>query len=465
MKKRIRPISYRIFTIIYLLSTVFVLQLKAQEYPMLSKENSIMMKSSSEEALQWQTNYSLMAEVCKASAGVIVTNMEGECLTEKKLIASTQDTHQTAEGYTLHYILWDVSNPNFPRFKGINTTGVFEAPLETKTYQIYAYSELTEDAPIPSPITLPNTPVAAIGEDYPGCFQVVSTQTFKVLGTFRLESVTDVPNSNVHIYEICGGELPYEYEFSSSEGFANITEHPGSTVHCRKVRLFYGLGASWEFTVTDANECENTLSYSSAESLFPIIMGFDVKPETCPDDADGSISVNVQGGVKCESPELPYSYIWEGPNGYTNEGAEIIDLKSGTYKVTVTDCIGNTTTAEAKVQRNNGNLGGRATRRGCRGAIGKTALENTAIEWIEVYPNPISQQGFVEFILKQNTPIEARILDLNGQEITHLYSGDAEAGTVQRIPFTVENLPQGLYLLQLQGNDGWQYIEKLQVVK
>ncbi|MGB0931528.1 MAG: T9SS type A sorting domain-containing protein [Chitinophagales bacterium] len=465
MKKQISlSFVYTVLSIYFICSIFCNTPSTAQVSHLLSKPISVS-DNATLNILQWQIDHSLLTEVCEASAGVLTVNVENECLLGKELIASTNDTHQMEEGYTLHYILWDISNPNFPRFKAINTTGVFEAPTETKTYQIYAYSEQTADAPTPSPTAQANTPIAAIGAEYVGCSQVISTQAFTILGTFRLKDATNAANSNIHIYEICGGKLPYKYEFSSSEGFANIEEFPGTESGCRRVRLQYGTGANWNFTARDASECEHVLSYSSAESLFPIIMGFDSTPETCPNDVNGALTVMVQGGVKCELPALPYSYMWEGPNGYTGEGATITDLAAGNYTVVVTDCMGSTTSEEVKVRRHNGSEGRGSSRRSCRGDVGKADLENTAIEWIEVYPNPIVQQAFVEFILDETTAIEGRILNFNGQEVAHFYRGNAEVGVLQRIPFSVENLPSGMYMLQLQGDSGWQYLEKIQVVR
>ncbi len=462
MKKRIRLLTFCTALFTYITCCFFCnIHLVAQTPNVFTQPHSLS-NNPTNDVLQWQIDHSLLAKACDASAGVITTNVEGECLKEEKLIASTNGTHQTAEGYTLHYLLWDVTSPNFPSLIAINTTGVFDAPLRTRTYQIYAYSEQTADAPIPSPVSQHNTPITAIGADYAGCFQFVSTQPFRILGTFRLESVSDVEGDNVQFYEFCGGQLPYKYELSTSEGSVFIDQSIGSSVHCRKFRLVYGLESTWEFTVYDSGDCDNAFSFSSAESLFPIIKSFEVTHESCPDEANGSISVFVQGGIKCD---FPYTYSWTSTNGYTGEGMTITNLSVGEYTVVVTDCAGNTTSEKVKVKRDNGVSDGRSSRRGCRGHADKMALNNTAIEWIEVYPNPIAQQAFVEFMLDQTTMIEGRILNFNGQEIAHFYSGKAEAGILQRIPLSVENLPSGMYFLQLQGDAGWQYLEKIQVVK
>ena len=447
---------------IYILLLAFLIGISSSN---LYAQTFISPDYQSPDVLQWQMDHSLLAEICEASAGVLTLNVEGNCLKDEQLLVSTNDTHQTAEGYTLHYILWDITNPQSPRFKGINTTGIFDAPMETKTYQVYAYSEKTEDAPVPSPISAPNTAIGDVGSESGGCFQVVSTGAFEIVGKLRLDNVSSVEGSNIHIYEICGGELPYSYDFVKDGGFSNLDEFPSSMPNCRRVRLLYTSGVNWSFTVRDASDCENTLSYSSANSLLPIIKSYQVAPETCPDDYDGAISLVVEGGVQCEIPDLPYTYSWEGPNGFVSDADNITKIQSGHYKVVVTDCIGNSTSEEIYVRRGGGDMGNGRARGGCRRAAGKTAISHTALEWIEVYPNPISQQGFIEFSLTQNARLEAQLLNLNGQRVVEVYSGNIESGVEQRLPLLVGGLPEGVYILQLQADSGWQHFEKVQVLK
>jgi len=463
MKQQIHLSAY---TLLLFCLTIFLFSptAKAQVCPIYTTQMSSLDRSTPD-LFDIQVDLALIAEVCEASAGVLTTNVVGNCLMDEQLIVSTNDTHQTAEGYTLHYILWDISNPLFPRFKAMNTTGFFDAPTETKTYQIYAYSEQTTDVPVPSPLTNSNKTVEAIGTDYEGCYQVVSTGAFEVLGSFRLDNVSSMDNSNIHFYEICGGERPYDYDFMVNGGFANLDEFPSMMPNCIKVRLLYETGANWNFTVTDASDCNNVLSYSSSNSLLPIIKNYKVVPETCPNDADGAISLVVEGGIQCEVPELPYTYAWEGPGGFASDAAVISKIQAGFYSVVVTDCIGNSTTEDIYVSRNSGNIGGGRARSACSADAEKMAWEHTSIESIEIYPNPINNQAFVEFNLAENTTIEVQLLDVNGQVVKQIYEGEMESGTLQRMAFSVEDLPQGMFILQLQAASGWQYFEKVQVVK
>ncbi|MFK7904772.1 MAG: hypothetical protein AB8B69_06590, partial [Chitinophagales bacterium] len=164
MKQQIHLSAY---TLLLFCLTIFLFSptTKAQTSPIYTTPMSSLDHTTSD-LFDFQVDLALIAEICEASAGVLTTNVVGNCLMNEQLIVSTNSTHQTTEGYTLHYILWDISNPLFPRFKAINTTGIFDAPTQTTTYQIYAYSEQTADAPVPSPLTNSNKAVEAIGTDY-----------------------------------------------------------------------------------------------------------------------------------------------------------------------------------------------------------------------------------------------------------------------------------------------------------
>lgn len=412
--------------------------------------------------LQWQTDYSLLGKMCEASAGVIQTNVEKGCIKGDQLEVSTNATHQTAEGYTLHYLLLDVTNPNFPKLKKINTTGVFDIPVTSKTYQVYAYSEHTEDPPIPSPITTPNLAIEIIGQDYTGCHQLVTTGKFEVTGRMYLEEISSINDATIHVYEICGGELPYSYDFQISDSFATIDEFPSDKAYCRKIRLYYTTGSTWSFTVTDASDC-NQLSYNSANSLLPIIKGYQVTPESCPSSVNGGIALLVEGGIQCEA-DLPYIYEWEGPNGFTSNQANLSGIVAGLYSVVVTDCVGNSTGEDIYVSRGGGIIGGRWSRGDCNTSAGKNSHTHTTLNNFRIYPNPIVNEAHMEVTLMEDDFLQAQILNLNGQVIATIFEGNVMKNTLQYIPFSVDNLPNGVYFLQLTSNRAGHYYEKIQVI-
>lgn len=58
----------------------------------------------------------------------------------------------------------------------------------------------------------------------------------------------------------------------------------------------------------------------------------------------GTISLNAAGGT------APYTYTWQGPNGFTGSGADLQNLASGLYQVTITDQTGAEIFCEIRVK-------------------------------------------------------------------------------------------------------------------
>ena len=116
---------------------------------------------------------------------------------------------------------------------------------------------------------------------------------------------------------VSGGTLPYTYAWSNSASTEDISNLAAGT---------------YTVTVTDANGCEDTASFTIGE---PTTLVIDVAG-TLTEDADcngaltGSIDLAVSGGT------LPYTYAWS--NSASTE--DISNLAAGTYTVTVTDANG-----------------------------------------------------------------------------------------------------------------------------
>jgi hypothetical protein len=61
-----------------------------------------------------------------------------------------------------------------------------------------------------------------------------------------------------------------------------------------------------------------------------------IKGGSCFGSGDGSISINVAGGIPFSSGD-PYKFIWTGPYGFTSVAKDISSLKSGYYNLKVSD--------------------------------------------------------------------------------------------------------------------------------
>ena len=128
---------------------------------------------------------------------------------------------------------------------------------------------------------------------------------------------------------VSGGVAPYNYIWSGgqdTQDIANLTE------------------GVYSVTVTDANGCTKEGSVRinlppplTFEKILSAYGNFNI---SCFGRSDGSIHVNPLSGTP------PYSYVWQGPDGFSREGNEISGLKAGEYVLLITDsnyCTGSET--------------------------------------------------------------------------------------------------------------------------
>lgn len=146
--------------------------------------------------------------------------------------------------------------------------------------------------------------------------------------------------------------------------------------------------------------------------------------------SDGSIDLTVSGGT------TPYTFDWDNDGlGDNDDTEDLSNLAAGNYVIFVTDASGCTATKTVAV----------GTMVGIAG--------NQFSESIRIYPNPASEELFVEF-----TQLEAvQVQMFNG------------LGKAVKVPLTVHSsrirletdaLPQGLYLLHISNENG-QVIKKV----
>jgi len=71
---------------------------------------------------------------------------------------------------------------------------------------------------------------------------------------------------------------------------------------------------------------------------------------------------------------------------------------------------------------------------------------------IVVYPNPMATEGKIGFELNSNSDVEIRIYDLQGKMVNQLSRMNLSAGN-HVVPFDVQELPRGTYILTLKTNN------------
>ncbi len=112
---------------------------------------------------------------------------------------------------------------------------------------------------------------------------------------------------------VSGGFTPFSYSWNTGSVNQDLSGLP--------------LG-NYSVTVTDANQCSTSGSYTISQPVAPLAVGpGNITAVSCFGGSDGAVSVNPNGGTS------PYSYVWS--NSQFNSG--IVNVVAGTYRVTVSD--------------------------------------------------------------------------------------------------------------------------------
>ncbi|CDK30306.1 immunoglobulin domain-containing protein [Candidatus Babela massiliensis] len=130
---------------------------------------------------------------------------------------------------------------------------------------------------------------------------------------------------------VSGGTTPYSYQWTGPNGFT-------STVNPLVINNATLSNAGlYQVTVTDTNNCSG--SSSSVVNVGQLSVSIVPVSQSICIGSTITLTANVNGGIE------PYSYQWQGPNGFTsnNQNVTINNAtlsNAGTYQLTVTDING-----------------------------------------------------------------------------------------------------------------------------
>ncbi|MGB0930115.1 MAG: T9SS type A sorting domain-containing protein, partial [Chitinophagales bacterium] len=418
---------------------------------------------------------------CLAEAGVLTTNENTVCA------GGDIEVHTIGEkagaNHLQYFFIYSQNNLGATLWREriiadyeTSTASADFSGLDAGDYLVCAYNECQDCQPNPSPITTNLDDIYDTGTVQDGCFDI-ECSTITIPEAFEantsgtgLAAENNAAGQNIYIAEVCGGTAPYSIDFDSSGGFATVNDYPSPIAGCIKYQILYVPEADWTLTVTDANGCNNKTVVFTNEGTFgstPLlqIVGHTAVVETCIGDADGELSIEVEGG---ESACEQYTYAWSSTNGFTASaidgatGSTLTGLASGSYDVTVTDCEGTTTVREnMNVARRNRGRG--RSRGGCK-TVGNENLNENAN--LKVFPNPFTERTSIEFSFAEASRVWLSVYSIEGQKVAEILAGETiEGEALKRFGFDASRLQSGVYILELQLGSGERLHQKLMVDK
>ena len=165
-------------------------------------------------------------------------------------------------------------------------------------------------------------------------FTITEPTDLEVTDSSYTEHICDGSGGGTIDITVAGGTTPYKYDWDNDgTGDNDDTEDLSGLA-----------GGDYNCTITDDNGCTQvTGTYSLADNT-PIDIDEIHEDVKCKNDSNGTIDVTVSGGTS------PYTYSWEGPNGFTSTDEDLTNLKAGTYKLTVTDHVNCEGTIEIEIK-------------------------------------------------------------------------------------------------------------------
>lgn len=199
-----------------------------------------------------------------------------------------------------------------------------------------------------------------------------------------------------------GGTPPYNYSWTT--GSTTATEN----------NLCAGV---YSISVIDANGCEALATVQLNEPLVLTNTIQQVQHPSCATCLDGSVQLAVSGGV------FPYTYNWS--NNTTS--ANLTNVGTGTYTVTITDANGCTTVDYVVLSS----------------VTGLTTTNQS--HPLKVYPNPSSGTFSIEGNLDSGTAAQIRVSNLLGQQLLE----QTIVGSTLNLVVTANTWENGIYIIEI----------------
>lgn len=150
------------------------------------------------------------------------------------------------------------------------------------------------------------------------CVDVFAPDTMIITGVLLEESCFNATDAAIDI-SIENGVSPYTFSWEGPGMFSANSED-----------LLNVDSGDYSVTVTDSDGCTSSAQFTLIEPEEILIIQ-DIFNIQCKNENTGFINIAVSGGVE------PYEYEWIGPNGFTSNEEDIINLFAGTYTLIFKD--------------------------------------------------------------------------------------------------------------------------------
>jgi len=193
--------------------------------------------------------------------------------------------------------------------------------------------------------------------------------------------------------------------------------------------IFFDQSGAYTLNLTVTDGCGNS---EMASVSYGASVGFAISLDSTDESGngvgDGLVVAEVSGGVP------PYTFDWSDGTSNTQQAARdsISSLSGGAYSVVVTDALGCVVEDATSVL---------------------TSILGTGLELsnFSLYPNPNEGRFSLEIDLNRATQLNASLMNGTGQQVwAKAYSEGAQI----RDEIQLNALPQGVYILRIQGASG-----------